>query len=290
MKGVEVILKIITDSAADLPQDIIDKYEITVLPLLVTKGEEVYQDGVTIKPEQMLQKMREGESYKTAQVPLADFIDLFQDLINRKEDAIYIAFSSGLSGTYQTAVMAKNQVLAGIQDVKLDVIDTKCASLGFGLVVYHAAKLAKEGKERREILETVRFDSAHMEHIFTVDDLEYLYRGGRVSKTSAFVGGLLNIKPILDVEDGKLIPLEKKKGRKRVLRRMIELMAARGARLAEQTIGICHGDDLDTALKLKEMIEEKFAVQDFVINSIGGAIGAHSGPGTLAVFFLNKIE
>lgn len=284
-------IKIITDSAADLPQEIINEYDITVLPLLVTYNDEVYEDRVTMKPEKLLNDMRGGRTYKTAQVPIGSFIDEFSKCVKEKTDAIYIGFSSELSGTYQGAVMAKKQVFSDEtekSDINLDIIDTKCASLGFGMVVYYAARLAKEGKGREEILDAINFYSNHMEHIFTVDDLEYLYRGGRVSKTSAFVGGLLNIKPILDVKDGKLIPLEKKKGRKRVLKRIVEIMDERGVNLSDQTIAISHGDDLETAQKLQGMIKEKFGTEKFVINTIGASIGAHAGPGTIALFFLNE--
>lgn len=283
-------IKIITDSAADLPQDIINDYDITVLPLLVTYNDEVYEDGVTMKAEELLNEMRKGRTYKTAQVPIGSFVEEFNQCIKEKNDAIYIGFSSELSGTYQGAVMAKNQILLEESGITLDIIDTKCASLGFGMVVYKAAQMAKEGKNREEILEAINFYSNHMEHIFTVDDLEYLYRGGRVSKTSAFVGGLLNIKPILDVEDGKLIPLEKKKGRKRVLKRIVEIMEERGTALAEQTVAISHGDDLETAQKLQDMIKDKFGTEKFVINTIGASIGAHAGPGTIALFFLNEVK
>ncbi len=284
-------IKIITDSAADLPQEIINEYDITVLPLLVTYNDEVYEDGVTMKPEKLLNDMSGGRTYKTAQVPIGAFIDEFSKCLKEKIDAIYIGFSSELSGTYQGAVMAKKQVFSDESEkpaINLDIIDTKCASLGFGMVVYQAAQMAQEGKSREEILDAVNFYSNHMEHIFTVDDLEYLYRGGRVSKTSAFVGGILNIKPILDIEDGKLVPLEKKKGRKRVLKRIVEIMEERGVKLSDQTVAISHGDDLETAQKLQNMIKEKFGTEKFVINTIGASIGAHAGPGTIALFFLNE--
>src|SRR5699024_186709 len=132
-----------------------------------------------------------------------------------------------------------------------------------------------------------QYHAKHMEHIFTVDDLEYLYRGGRVSRTAAFVGTLLKIKPILHVDDGKLVPLEKIRGSKKVLSRMLDIMEERGTDFKNQTIGISHGDDPETAQKLAEMIKEKFDVQKVLIEMVGAVIGAHSGPGTLAVFFLN---
>ncbi|MFW6264875.1 MAG: DegV family protein [Bacillota bacterium] len=281
-------VKILTDSAADLPKDLVEKYSIDVVPLLVTIGEETYLDGETITPEELFDGMREGKVYKTAQAPIGAFIEKFKEF-EEDTELIYIGFSSELSGTYQGAVMAKDQIIAEKPDMKIDLIDTKCASMGFGLVVYQAAKLAKEGKSREEILEAIDFYKKHMVHIFTVDDLEYLYRGGRVSKTSAFVAGLLNIKPILHVDDGKLIPLEKKKGRKKVLRRMIELMEERGVELDKQTVAISHGDDLDTAEQVKDMIEDKFGTEEFIITSIGGAVGAHAGPGTIAIFFLDEL-
>ncbi len=175
----------------------------------------------------------------------------------------------------------------------IDIVDSRSASVGFGLLVHKAGKMAKEGRSKEEILNMLDFYVKHIEHIFTVDNIEYLFRGGgRVSRTQAFVGGLLNIKPILDIpEDGTLQPREKVRGRSKVMKRMIEIMGERGgeADLKNQTIGINHGgDDIEGAMKLKEMIEERYGCTDFVINIIGCAIGAHSGPGTLSVFFLNE--
>lgn len=169
-------VKIVTDSAVDLPQSIIDEYGIQVVPLIVMLDDRVFKDGQTIKAEELFQGMREGKVYKTSQVAMGDFVDLFQGYLDQKQDIIYIAFSSALSGTYQAAVMARNQVLGEKEEITIDIIDTKCASLGFGLVVYQAAKMAREGRSREEILAAVDFYSKHMEHIFTVDDLEYLYR------------------------------------------------------------------------------------------------------------------
>ncbi|KGG80581.1 DegV family protein [Caloranaerobacter azorensis] len=281
-------VRIITDSACDLPKNIIDEYNIHVVPILIYLEDKEYLDGETLDPIDLYKGMRSGKVYKTAQIPPATFKKVFLEYAKKNESVIYIAFSSGLSGTYQSALMAKNEVLDEYPDFDLEIIDTKCASVGFGLVVYKAVQMVKEGKTKEEIIDAVKFYSQHMEHIFTVDDLEYLYRGGRVSRTAAFVGSLLNIKPILDVEDGKLIPIEKVRGRKKVLKRMIEIMEERGVDLSNQVIGINHGDDLEGAKKLEEMIRERFGCKKFVVNIIGCAIGAHSGPGTLSVFFLNQ--
>ncbi len=283
-------VKIITDSAADLPKELVAQHGIEMLPLMVYLDNQEFRDGETMNPQEMFQGMREGKVYKTAQVPLQIFREVFQRHAENGDICIYVAFSSALSGTYQSAVLAKNEILEDYPDVKLEVIDTKCASMGFGLVVLKAAELAAQGKSQEEIVEAIRFHSLHMEHIFTVDNLEYLYRGGRVSKTAAFIGSLLNIKPVLHVEDGKLIPIEKLRGRRKVLDRMVAIMEERGISQDQQVIGISHGDDIETAHNLRDMIRERFGSKDFIISQIGGAVGAHSGPGTIALFFLNKLN
>lgn len=283
-------IRIITDSACDLSPEITQKYNIDVIPILVYMNDIEYKDGETLNAKELYGNMRDGKIYKTAQVPPQVFTEKFKRYAENGDQCIYIAFSSGLSGTYNSAMMAKHEVIEDYPEFNVDIIDTKCASGGFGLVVYKAALMLQEGKSKDEIVEAVKFYSMNMEHIFTVDDLEYLYKGGRVSRTAAFVGGLLNIKPILDVEDGKLIPIEKTRGRNKVFKRMIELMKERGVDLSSQTIGITHGDDLEGAMKLKEMMEENFGCTDFVIGMIGCAVGAHSGPGTLAIFFLKEKE
>lgn len=283
-------VKIITDSAADLPKELVAQLGIEALPLMVYLDNEEYRDGETMNPREMFQGMREGKVYKTAQVPLQIFREVFQRHAQNGDTCIYVAFSSALSGTYQSAVLAKNEIMEDYPDTQLTVIDTKCASMGFGLVVLKAAELAAQGRSVEEILEAIRFHALHMEHIFTVDNLEYLYRGGRVSKTAAFIGGLLNIKPVLHVEDGKLIPIEKLRGRRKVLDRMVAIMADRGTSLDQQVIGISHGDDIETAENLRELIRERFGCKEFIISQIGGAVGAHSGPGTIALFFLNQLN
>ncbi|TKH10880.1 DegV family protein, partial [Bacillus wiedmannii] len=203
---------------------------------------------------------------------------------------IYLAFSSELSGTYQSSVVIKEEVKETYADLDLEIIDTKCASLGQGLVVLEAAKMAKDGASKEDILKRVDFLMNHIEHIFTVADLQYLVRGGRLSKVAGFIGGLLNIKPILNVQEGKLVPLEKVRGKKKVLSRIVDIMEERGKDLKGQTIAMTHGDDLETAEALKALITERFGCEVFIVNTIGAAIGAHTGPGALTLFFLNEVE
>lgn len=283
-------VKILSDSGCDLSEDILKEYDIEILPIVLIKDDKEYLDKVTIDPETVYNDMRNGQVYKTAQIPPNIFNEKFKEYAMNGDSIIYIGFSSGLSGTYQTSLIAKQLILEEYPDFDLDIVDSKAATSGFGIMVYKAAKMAKEGKTKGEILDMLEFYSEHMEHIFTVDNIEYLFRGGRVTRTQAFVGGLLNIKPVLNVEDGKLIPIEKVRGKNKVLKTMLNIMEERsvGADLKKQIIGISHGDDLESALKLKEIIMDEYGATDFIITIIGGAIGAHSGPGTLAVTFLNK--
>lgn len=282
-------LKILTDSGSDLPLQFFNDYDVTLFSLGVHLDGQDYEDIATIHPAEVFNAMRDGKAPKTSQVSPQRFKDVFTELAKEKQAGLYIAFSSELSGTYQTAVMMRDEVKEEYPDLDLTIIDTKCASLGQGLVAKAAAELAAKGGSKEEIIELVTFYINHMVHLFTVDDLEYLARGGRVSKASAFVGGLLNIKPLLNVEDGKLVPLEKIRGKKKVSKRILELMEERGKDLSQQTIAISHGDVEEEALEYKRLFEEKFGCKSVYINMIGAAIGSHAGPGTIAIFFLNEL-
>jgi DegV family protein with EDD domain len=162
--------------------------------------------------------------------------------------------------------------------------------LGYGLLVKEAVRLQKAGEPRERIEEIIRFKATHMESLVTVEDLDYMARGGRVTKASAFIGGLLNIKPLIHLEGGKLVPIEKLRGRKKMSKRLMEIMEERGERLHEQTIAISHGDDEAYALEIKAMIEEAFHPKNVEIHMIGSAVGSHTGPGTLAIFFANQLQ
>ncbi|MEF7654791.1 DegV family protein [Bacillus thuringiensis] len=284
-------VKIITDSAADLPVELLQAYDIDLIPLRVyDEAETEYLDGVTLESVTLLQKMREGAVYRTSLPSLETFQEKFVSYAKEGNPCIYLAFSSELSGTYQSSVVIKEEVKETYTNLDLEIIDTKCASLGQGLVVLEAAKMAKDGASKEDILKRVDFLMNHMEHIFTVADLQYLVRGGRLSKVAGFIGGLLNIKPILNVEEGKLVPLEKVRGKKKVLSRIVDIMEERGKELKGQTIGMTHGDDLETAEALKALITERFGCEVFIVNTIGAAIGAHTGPGVITLFFLNEVE
>ncbi|MEH7302340.1 DegV family protein [Neobacillus drentensis] len=282
-------VKILADSACDLPKSFYEENNVTLLPLKVHLDGEEYEDVKNIDPKTVYDAIRNGSTPKTSQTSPLLFEEVFTQMAERNEDGIYIAFSSELSGTYSTAVMILDQVKEKYPNFNLTIVDTKCASLGVGLIVKEAAMLAMNNASKQDILNEVTFRSEHMEHLFTVEDLDYLAKGGRVSKASAFLGGLLNIKPILNVEDGKLVPIEKIRGKKKVLRRIIEIMNERGANMGEQTIGISHADNEELAQEMRAMIEEEFHPKEVYISNIGSAIGAHTGAGTISIFFLNQL-
>ncbi|MFD1415298.1 DegV family protein [Oceanobacillus jeddahense] len=283
-------ITILADSACDLSEHYYNEYNIEMIPLTVHLQSKDYRDGMDITPKAIYDAMREGEAPKTSQASANQFKEIFTSYVEAEKPLLYIAFSSELSGTCQAAKMVEQEIKEENPEAQLHIIDSKCASLGLGLVVLEAAKMAQQDIPFDEIIKQTDKNAAQMEHIFTVDNLEYLYRGGRVSKTAAFVGGLLNIKPLLHVEGGKLIPLEKIRGTKKVLKRMIEVMGKRGNNFQNQVIGISHGDDLPRAQELSNMIQDQFGVKEenIIIEMVGSVIGAHSGPGTLALFFYNK--
>ncbi len=229
-------MRIFADSACDLPKSFFEENDVTLFPLHVLIDDNDYEDIVTIESKEVYEAIRNGKHPKTSQVSPELFLNKWKELAESGEDGLYIAFSSELSGTYNTAIMMKDQVKETNPRMNLVIIDSKCASLGYGLLVKEAVRLRNTGDDVRTIERKIRIMAAHMEHLFTVEDLDYLARGGRVSKTSAFIGGLLNIKPLLHVEGGKLVPVEKHRGRKKVLRRMVDLMAERGEQLVSRTL------------------------------------------------------
>ncbi|MBT2735076.1 DegV family protein [Bacillus sp. ISL-7] len=282
-------VRILADSACDLPKSFYEENHVTLFPLKVEINGKEFEDVKSIDPNTVYEAIRNGVVPKTSQVSPLLFEEVFTEMAEKDEDGIYIAFSSELSGTYSTAVMILDQVKEKYPNFKLTIVDTKCASLGSGLVVIEAASLAMKGVGKETILEDVVFRSQHMEHLFTVEDLDYLAKGGRVSKASAFLGGLLNIKPILNVEAGKLVPIEKIRGKKKVMRRIIEIMKERGANMKDQVIGISQADCEETTLEMKALIKEEFHPKEVFISSIGSAVGSHTGAGTIAIFFLNQM-
>ncbi|RST75211.1 DegV family protein [Siminovitchia acidinfaciens] len=281
-------LKLYADSACDLPLSFYEENNVELITLQVHIEDREYKDLINIKPEQVYEEIRAGKKPKTSQASPQQLQELFTSLAESGESGLYISMSSGLSGTYQTAVMVKEQVKEEYPDLDLTIIDSKAVSLGYGLTVMAVVEQIKNNEPKEDIIKFAQSNCDRMEHLFTIEDLDFLAAGGRLSRSSAFFGGLLNIKPLLHVDEGKLVPLEKIRGKKKLIKRMLDLMEERGADLENQIIGISHGDDEETALELKRLIEERFGTKKFYIRLIGAIVASHAGPGTLAVFFLKK--
>lgn len=282
-------VKIITDSAADLTKELYAQYDIDVIPIRVFDEESnEYFDGVTLQPEKLLNEMKEGKVFKTSLPSYESIRTTFEKYAKLNIPVVHLSLTSELSGTHQSMVLVKNELLEEYPEWDIEIIDTKCGALGQGLVVIEVAKMAQENAAKHAIVDYAVMASRHMEHIVTVEDLQYFVRGGRVSKFQGFIGGLLNIKPILHLKDGVLTPIEKARGTKKAMERLVSIMEERGSDLQNQLIGITHGNNIEGANLLKKMIHERYGCEDFVITTIGATVGAHAGPGTLAVFFLNK--
>lgn len=281
---------IVSDSCCDLNLDQIEDFGIEVIPLsFQIKGKEYhnYADEREMKTHDFYDLLRNKEVSVTSQAAPSDFISVFTKYVKEGYDILYISFSSALSGTYNSSLVARNAVLDEYPAAKIVCIDSLSASMGQGLLVYHACKLQQAGKSIEEVAEFVNQNILHLVHWFTVDDLGTLKRGGRLSATSAFLGTILNVKPVLHVSDeGKLVPVEKVRGRKKSLISIIERCKKTIINPSEQVIFISHGDCLEEAKFVGEKIKEEVGVKDIIYNYVGPVIGSHSGPGTIALFYL----
>lgn len=281
-------IKIITDSACDLTKAMEQQCDVEIIPLQVNIEGTVYRDREDITPDKVYEKMREGAVLKTSLVLSDRLLDSLTQHAKNGDDVIYIAFSGALSGSYNLAKITADDVCAEYPDFKIEVIDSKCASFGQGMVVWFACQALEKGIGYEELVAKIHDWSNNMEHIFTVADLEYLYRGGRISKAVKMVGGLLGIKPILHVDDeGRLTSLEKSRGQKKTIARMVEMMGELNPDVAKETVGIIHADAPETAEEMRNMIVEKYGCKDILMGELGAVIGAHAGPGTVAIFFLS---
>jgi DegV family protein with EDD domain len=248
-----------------------------------------YKDG-NLDPKTFFDLEREGHMPTTSLVTPDEFITVFDNVLSQGNDLLYIAFSSGLSGSCSNAKLVAEDLRQKYPERKLIVIDSLCASLGLGLLVDYAVKLRDAGKSIDETAKWVESNKLGLNHWFTVDSLNHLRRGGRVTGAAAFVGNLLHIKPVLNVDyEGHLIPREKEQGRKKAIKSLVDKMSEYVYKPEGQTVFISHGDDLEAAEKLAAMIKDRFPdIGEIMISMLGAVIGAHSGPGTLALFFMGK--
>ena len=279
--------KIITDSGCDLPQQMLEKLDVQTVPLIVNFKGEDREDTVDAGIKEMYAGLRDGEAATTSAVNPDRWMEKMERVVSQGMDVLTITFSSGLSTTYQSAVIAGNELKEKYPDRKIFVVDSLAASLGQGLLVWYACYKRDEGLSLAELAAWIEDNKQHICHWFTVDDLMFLKRGGRVSAATALVGTMLSIKPVLHVDDeGHLINVGKVRGRKAAIKALADKVGELGAGYDNSTVFISHGDCADEAQILADMLKEKYGVREVVLGYVGAVIGSHSGPGTIALFFL----
>ena len=281
--------QIITDSCCDLPAEKISELNIRVIPLNLLFRGESRLDAVTDEIKEVYDGLRAGESASTSAVNPEGWTSVIEPVVKEGKDALVLTFSSGLSTTYQSAVIAANELAEQYPDRKINVVDTLCASLGQGLLVMYACQKRDEGLDLDQLTQWVDENKGNLCQWFTVDDLMYLKRGGRVSAATALVGTMLKIKPVLHVdEEGHLINVAKVRGRKASIEALANKLGQLGLPGKNDLITICHGDCIDDAKYLEQLLKEQYGTKEVFIGYTGAVIGSHSGPGTLAIFFLGN--
>ncbi len=282
-------IHVIVDSSADLPDELIQQNEIAVIPLRIyDELEKEYTDRITLNPTELLSRMKNGERF-TSSLPSYDAI--YDALIHNYEDGnatIYLACSGDLSGTYNFAQLVKLDILEKYPNAIIEVIDTRSVSLGIGVLVVDLLKNIHNGDSLDTMIRKLHEKIHKINHIFTLDDLQYLIRGGRVGKFAGFLGGMLNINPIMEVAEGKFKPLEKVRGRKKALNRIIEIMKLRKSDHHDEAVGIVYGEKDELFINFIDQLQKTIGNQKLMINSVGSAVGVHTGPSALGIFFLSK--
>lgn len=282
---------ITTDSTVDLPKEYLREYQVQAVSLSYEIEGETYEDLNGLEPAVFYEKMRNGAMPTTSQANPEQVRELFEGILKEGKDILHIAFSSGLSGSYNSARIAAEELKEMYEGAEIYVIDSLCASVGEGLL-YHKARCMKEkGKTLQEVAAWVEKNKLHICHNVAVDDLNHLYRGGRLSRTSAVVGSMINIKPFIHMdENGKLVPIGKVRGRKKSLNILVDAMAEqiRGYEEENDVIMISHGDCIEDARYVGKLVEERFGIHNILINYVGTVIGSHTGTGVVALCFMGN--
>ena len=281
---------IVSDSTADLSQEMADELGVKVLPLSVNMGEtsfKHYPDGRELPINDFYDQLRTGAMPSTNAINIGEYTEALEPLLQAGKNILILAFSSGLSTTFNSSVIAAQELAGKYPDRKIYAVDTLAASMGEGLLVWHAAQLQRSGKTIEEVRDWTEENKLNLCHWFTVNDLHHLKRGGRVSAATAVVGSVLGIKPVLHVDnEGHLINVDKIRGRQASLIRLLEKIKETGTDLQGQTIFISHSDCEEDAKWLADKIQEQIGVKEIFINYIGPVIGAHTGIGTVALFYI----
>ena len=281
--------RIITDTCCDFPEAMYEELQLTVIPLTLNFRDQEHNRFSEAFLKDMYAGMRNGEAGSTSAVNPDGWATVIEPVLAAGEDALVLAFSSGLSTTYQSAVIAANELAEKYPERAVRVVDTLCASLGQGLLVWHACKKRDAGLSLEELTAWCENNKLNLCHWFTVDDLMFLKRGGRVSAATALVGTMLQIKPVMHVDnEGHLIKIGTARGRKASLNALITKMGETMLPDVNDTVFICHGDCIEDAQYVAERVKEKYGVKEVFIYYTGAVIGSHSGPGTIALFHLGE--
>lgn len=282
--------EIVTDSSADLTDELLQEYGIHIVSLSFRVGGEefpCYVQGQKTDYKQFYDRMRKGEMVDTSLIDMSTCRDIFEGILKRGNDVLYIGFSSALSGSYNAGTMVAESLRDAYPERKIVTIDSLSASMGEGLLVYHVAEQRRAGKSIDKVSDWLIANRLHLCHWFTVDDLFHLKRGGRISAATALVGTMLGVKPVLHVDDeGKLVAVGKVRGRRKSLETLVDEMEKTCTNPTEQLVFISHGDCVEDAQHVERLVRERLKVKDVQINYVDPVIGAHSGPGTVALFFL----
>ena len=281
---------ITTDNNSDLPESYFKEHNIGCVYLSYSMDDQNYTHDRFLEPHEFYERMRKGAMPVTAQANPSDVREMMEPYLKEGKDILHISFSSALSGIYNSAKIAADELAEDYPQRTVIVIDSCAASLGQGLLIHLALQKKEAGEDLDAVAKWVEENKNHIAHLFTVEDLFHLHRGGRVSKTTAIVGRMLNIKPVLHVdEEGRLISVGKSRGRKKSIQELVNLMEQKiGSRKDScHTVFISHGDCEKDAEYLEKLVREKFPVENVIINYVSATIGAHSGPGTLALFFVS---
>ncbi|MCQ1528376.1 DegV family protein [Lutispora saccharofermentans] len=273
---------ILTDTMCDVPQKFADEYNIRVLPLTVNFGEESFRDGIDITADEFFKRLESsGELPKTSQINPPQFEAVFKEELGKGNAVVAILGSSELSGTYNSAVIARNN----LESHNIFVIDSRAVTLGAGLLVIKAARLAHEGKSAEDIVDDIEEAKDRTKQFFIVGSLKYLYKGGRISLSASVLGSILNIKPIITMADGKLEMMEKTRGIKKAISIMMDNIKTNGWTLDGKVIGINHTLCPEQADYIEEIINMSFKPKEIIRGEVGSVVGTHAGPGCVALHF-----
>lgn len=282
---------ITADSTVDLPATFYEEKNIRIISLSYLLNDNTYEDLGGLSSKEIMDEIRQGALPTTSQITPQKARDVFEPILKEGKDILHIGFSSALSGSCNSARIAAQELEEEYEGAKIIVVDSLCASMGEGFLLYKAVELLEQGKSLEETAKWVEENKLHICHDFTVDDLFHLYRGGRVSRTTAVIGSMINIKPVLHVDmEGRLTSIGKARGRKKSLLALIDRMGEKSKGYENPITMIVHGDCEEDAKHLAELMKERYGVKDVLINGIGAVIGSHVGPGVIGIFYMGERE